>query len=112
MLQQEILKIVEDKIKEHVDIIDTKTKSQVERIRKLFDSKQYRNFTLSFGNLSNNPSIGGKIIKDCKTIRIINKEIDNMIKEYNYETKNIQLKDKNGSHFYAFITKWSCEKSA
>jgi hypothetical protein len=77
---EEILEIVEDKIKEHGDIIDKETKSQVEKIRKLFDSKQFKN-TLNFGN-DNALSIGGKIIKDCKTIRIINKNIDKMIKEH------------------------------
>ena len=76
-----ILKMVEDKIEKHGDIIDKKIKSQVERIRKLFDSKQFKNLSLSFGN-DNYPSIGGKIIKDCKTIRIINKDIDKMIKEH------------------------------
>jgi len=77
---EEILEIVELKIKEHADIIDPKTKSNVERIRKLFDSKQFKN-TLNFDN--DNPSLfGGKIIKDCKTIRIINKKIDKMIKEH------------------------------
>ena len=76
---KEILEIVEAKIKEHVDIIDPKTKSNIERIRKLFDSKQFKNtIHVSFGN-DNYPSIGGKIIKDCKTIRIINKEIDRLI---------------------------------
>ena len=85
---KEILKSVEDKIKEHGDIIDIKRKNQVERIRALFDSKQVKNFTLSFGN-ENSPSIEGKIIQDCKTIRIINKEIDKMIKEHmNKEHKN------------------------
>ena len=81
-----ILKMVEDKIKEHGDIIDPKTKSRVERIRKLFDSKQFKN-KLNFDN-DNSSSIGGKIIKDCKTIQIINKEIDKIIKEYvNKEVK-------------------------
>jgi len=78
---KEILKSVEDKIKEHGDIIDKKTKYQIERIRKLFDSEQFKNMTLSFGN-NNSPSIGGKIIQDCKTIRTINKHIDKMIKEH------------------------------
>ena len=73
------LEIVEDKIKEHGDIIDIKTKHQVERIHKLFDSDKFKN-TLNFDN-DNSSSIGGKIIKDCKTIRIINKEIDKMIKQ-------------------------------
>jgi len=82
------LEIVEDKIKEHGDIIDIKTKHQVERIHKLFDSDKFKNMTLSFGN-NNSPSIGGKIIQDCKTIRRINKEIDKMIKEHmNKEHKN------------------------
>lgn len=78
---KEILKSVEDKIKEHGDIIDIKRKHQVERIRKLFDSEQFKNSSLSFGN-ENSPSIGGKIIQDCKIIRAINKEIDKMIKEH------------------------------
>jgi hypothetical protein len=75
---KEILKSVEDKIKEHGDIIDKETKNQVERIRALFKSEQFRNMTLSFGN--NKLQI--KIIQDCKTIRAINKEIDKMIKEH------------------------------
>ena len=78
---KEILKSVEDKIKEHGIIIDIKRKHQVERIRKLFDSEQFKNSSLSFGN-ENSPSIGGKIIQDCKRIRAINKEIDKMIKEH------------------------------
>ena len=91
---KEILKSVEDKIKEHGDIIDIKTKHQVERIRKLFDSEQFKNMTLSFGN-NNSPSIGGKIIQDCKTIRAINKEIDKMIKEHMREyMKKEHLKKK------------------
>ena len=50
--------------------------------------------TLSFGN-DNASSIGGKIIKNCKTIRIINKEIDKMIKEHmNKEHKN-KKQEKN-----------------
>lgn len=91
---KEILKSVEDKIKEHGDIIDIKTKHQVERIRKLFDSEKFKNMTLSFGN-NNSPSIGGKIIQDCKTIRAINKEIDKMIKEHMREyMKKEHLKKK------------------
>jgi hypothetical protein len=91
---KEILKNVEKKIKEHGDIIDKKTKHQVERIRKLFDSEQFKNMTLSFGN-NNSPSIGGKIIQDCKTIRAINKEIDKMLKEHmNKETKKQTKKQK------------------
>jgi hypothetical protein len=89
---EKILKIVESKIKEHGDIIDSKTKSQVERIRKLFDSQQFKNMTLSFGN-DNASSIGGKIIQDCKTIRIINKEIDKMIKQEK-QRKQEQEKEK------------------
>jgi hypothetical protein len=46
--------------------------------------------TLSFGN-DNSSSIGGKIIQDCKTIRIINKEIDKMIKQ---EKKEKEKQDK------------------
>ena len=77
-----ILKMVEAKIEKHGDIIDKEIKSQVGRIHKLFDSKQFKNtIHVSFGN-DNYPSIGGKIIKDCKTIRIINKKIDKMIKEH------------------------------
>ena len=78
---EKILEIVESKIKEHGDIIDSKTKSRVEKIRNLFDSKQFRNFTWSYGN-ENSPSIRGKIIQDCKKIREINKEIDKIIKEH------------------------------
>ena len=88
-----ILKIVEGKIKEHGDIIDIKIKNQVERIRKLFDSKQFKNMTLSFGN-ENSPSIGGKIIHDCKRIRAINKEIDEMIKEYENKEAKKQTKQQ------------------
>jgi hypothetical protein len=55
-------------------------KSHVERIRKLFDSKQFKN-TFNFDN-DNSSSVGGKIIQDCKTIRAINKHIDKMIKEH------------------------------
>jgi hypothetical protein len=87
---EKILEIVESKIKEHGDIIDSKTKSRVERIRKLFDSKQFKN-TLNFGN-DNASSIGGKIIKDCKTIQIINKEIDKMIKEHMNKKKQVNKK--------------------
>lgn len=87
-----ILKMVEAKIKEYGDIIDIKTKNQVVRIRKLFDSKQFKNLSLSFGN-ENSPSIGGKIIQDCKRIRAINKEIDKMIKEHmKQENKDKQQK--------------------
>jgi hypothetical protein len=89
---KEILENVEDKIKEHGDIIDSKTKSQVERIRKLFDSEQFKNSSLSFGN-ENSPSIGGKIIQDCKTIQIINKEIDKIIKQEK-QRKQEQEKEK------------------
>ena len=77
-----ILKMVEAKIEKHGDIIDKKIKSQVERIRKLFDSKQFKNLSLSFGNENSPPSIGGKIIQDCKKIREINKQIDKVIKEH------------------------------
>ena len=88
---KEILEIVESKIKEHGDIIDPKTKSNVERIRKLFDSEQFKN-TLNFDN-DNSSSIGGKIIKDCKTIRIINKKIDKMIKEQEKREEVLKLLD-------------------
>jgi hypothetical protein len=76
-----ILKMVEAKIEKYGDIIDKEIKSNVERIRKLFDSKQFKNITVSFGN-SNIPSVGEKIIKECKTIRVINKQIDKMIKKH------------------------------
>ena len=96
---EKILKIVESKIKEHGDIIDSKTKSQVERIRKLFDSQQFKNMIhVSFGN-DNYPSIGGKIIKDCKTIRIINKDIDKMIKEHMNKEKQVNKKNTVNSKF-------------
>jgi len=88
---KKILEIVESKIKEHGDIIDPKTKSHVERIRKLFDSNQFKN-TLNFDN-DNSSSIGGKIIQDCKTIQIINKEIDKMIKQEK-QRKQEQEKEK------------------
>jgi hypothetical protein len=91
---KEILKSVEDKIKEHGIIIDIKRKHQVERIRKLFDSEQFKNSSLSFGN-ENSPSIGGKIIQDCKRIRAINKEIDKIIKEHmKQENKDKQQKKR------------------
>ena len=89
---KEILKSVEDKIKEHGIIIDIKRKHQVERIHKLFDSEQFKNSSLSFGN-ENSPSIGGKIIQDCKRIRAINKEIDKMIKEH-MKRENINKKQE------------------
>lgn len=73
-----ILKMVEDKIEKHGDIIDIKTKHQVKAIRELFDSKQFKNMTFSFGN----NLFEQKIIKECKTIRAINKEIDKMIKKH------------------------------
>ena len=84
-----ILEMVEEKIENHKDIIPKKTKSEVLRIRKLFESNEYKNTniaTLSFGNNTNNTNkigIGGKIIQDCKIIRAINKEIDKLIKEKN-----------------------------
>jgi hypothetical protein len=88
---KEILKSVEDKIKEHGDIIDKETKNKVERISALFKSEQFRNMTLSFGN----DKLQIKIIQDCKTIRAINKEIDKMIKEHNREyMKKEHLKKK------------------
>jgi hypothetical protein len=73
-----ILQIVESKIKERGDIIDIKTKSQVKAIRELFDSKQYKNETFLFGN----NLFEQKIIRYCKTIRVINKQIDKMIKDH------------------------------
>ena len=88
-----ILEIVEAKIEKHGDIIDIKTKHQVERIRKLFDSKQFKNLSLSSGN-ENSPSIGGKIIQDCKRIRAINKEIDKMIKEHMKKEQKQRNQDK------------------
>lgn len=88
-----ILIMVEAKIEKHGDIIDIKTKRQVERIRKLFDSKQFKNLSLSFGN-ENSPSIGGKIIQDCKRIRAINKEIDKMIKEHMKKEQKQRKQDK------------------
>ena len=89
---EEILKKVEDKIKEHGDIIDEETKSQVEEISKSFNSF-YSNESqppiLVFGNLPND------IIHQCKTIRIINKEIDKMIKEHmNKEKQEKEEKNK------------------
>lgn len=82
---KKILKSVEDKIKEHGDIIDKETKNKVEIIRALFKSEEFRNMTLSFGN----DKLQIKIIQDCKTIRRINKQIDKMIKEHmNKEHKN------------------------
>jgi hypothetical protein len=91
-----ILKMVEAKIEKHGDIIDKKIKSQVERIRKLFDSKQFKNLSLSFGN-ENSPSIGGKIIQDCKRIRVINKQIDKMIKEH-MKKEHKQIKQVNNKN--------------
>ena len=91
-----ILKMVEGKIEKHGDIIDIKTKNQVERIRKLFDSKQFKNLSLSFGN-ENSPSIGGKIIQDCKRIRAINKQIDKMIKEH-MKKEHKQRKEVNNKN--------------
>jgi hypothetical protein len=94
LLNKKILEIVEEKIKEHGDIIDKKTKNQVERIRKLFDSEQFKNMTLSFGN-NNSPSIGGKIIQDCKIIRAINKEIDKLIREKQKQEKQRKREQEN-----------------
>ena len=92
---KKILEIVESKIKEHGDIIDPKTKSQVERISKLLDSKQFKNtIHVSFGN-ENSPSIGGKIIQDCKRIREINKDIDKMIKEHMNKIKKEKQEQEN-----------------
>jgi hypothetical protein len=90
---EKILKMVEDKIKENEDIIDTETKNQVKMIRTLFNSKQYKNITLSFGN--NSQRIELNIIQKCKTIRIINKKIDKMIKdEIQRKQKQEQEKEK------------------
>ena len=88
---EEILKKVEDKIKEHGDIIDEETKSQVEEISKSFNSfysNESQPPTLVFGNLPND------IIHQCKTIRIINKEIDKMIKEHMNKEKQEKEKEK------------------
>lgn len=92
-----ILKMVEAKIEKHGDIIDKEIKSQVGRIRKLFDSKQFKNLSLSFGN-DNSPSIGGKIIHDCKRIRSINKQIDKIIKEHK-QRKQVNNKNTTTSKF-------------
>jgi len=93
---KKILKMVEAKIEKHGDIIDIKTKNQVERIRKLFDSKQFKNLSLSFGS-ENSPSIGGKIIQDCKRIRAINKQIDKIIKEH-MKKEHKQRKEVNNKN--------------
>lgn len=99
---ESILKMVEDKIEKHGNIIDKEIKSQVGRIRKLFDSKQFKNLSLSFGN-DNSPSIGGKIIHDCKRIRAINKQIDKMIKEHmkkeQKQRKEVNKKNTTTSNF-------------
>ena len=87
---KEILEIVEDKIKEHGNIIDEKTKSHVEEIRKSFDSfylNKSQPLILVFGNLPND------IIRQCKMIRIINKDIDKMIKQEK-QRKQEQEKEK------------------
>lgn len=92
-----ILKMVEVKIEKHGDIIDKETISQIGRIRKLFDSKQFKNMIhVSFGN-KNSPSIGGKIIQDCKRIRAINKQIDKMIKEH-MKKEHKQRKEVNNKN--------------
>lgn len=79
---KKILEEVEEKIGNHKDIIPKQIKSEVLRIRKLFESNEYKNTNiLSFGNNTNNIHqirIGGKIIQDCKRIRAINKEIDKL----------------------------------
>jgi len=85
-----ILKRVEAKIEKHGDIIDIKTKGRVKAIRALFDSKQFKNMTFSFGsNLFEQ-----KIIKECKTIRVINKEIDKMIKKHMKKEQKQRKQDK------------------
>jgi len=89
---KEILKSVEDKIKEHGDIIDKETKSQVEEIRKSFDSfysNKSQPLILVFGNLPND------IIRQCKMIRIINKDIDKMIKEHMNKEKQRKQEQEN-----------------
>jgi len=75
---KKILEMVEAKIKDHGDIIDKETKNQVEEIRKTFNSfysNESQQFKIVFGNLPND------IIHQSKRIQIINKKIDNMIKE-------------------------------
>lgn len=99
-----ILEIVEGKIEKHGDIIDKEIKSQVERIRKLFDSKQFKNLSLSFGNENSPPSIGGKIIQDCKKIREINKQIDKVIKEHK-QRKEVNNKNTTTSKFLSDLLK-------
>lgn len=68
-----------------------KQKSHVEEINKSFDSF-YSNKSqppvLVFGNLPND------IIHQCKRIQIINKKIDNMIKEKIKQEKQEQEKEK------------------
>lgn len=86
-----ILQIVEEKIKEHGDIIDIKTKRHVIAIRELFDSKQFKNITFSFGN----KLFEQKIIQACKTIRAINKQIDKMIKEHMKKEKQEKQEKEN-----------------
>jgi len=73
---EKILKEVEEKIKKYGNIIDIQTKNRVKKIRVLFNSDEfvkYKNYS-SIG-------IGMKIIQDCKTIRRINKKIDDLIRE-------------------------------
>ena len=92
----QILEAVENKINEYGDIIDVKIKNQVKRISVLFNSKQYKNsaqFSFRFGNNPDN-YFGGKIIQDCKTIRAINEQIDNLIKQH----KRKQHKSKVTTH--------------
>jgi len=91
-----ILEEVEEKIKEHGDIIPKQIKSEVLRIHKLFESNEYKNTNiLSFGNNTNNTNkIGGKIIQDCKRIRAINKEIDKLIRKKEEEEKQRKEKEE------------------
>ena len=68
-----ILQMVEAKIEKYGDIIDKETKRKVEEIRKSFESPQIKFVS---GNVPNN------IIRQCKIIRAINKQIDKMIKDH------------------------------
>ena len=86
---EKILEEVEEKIKKYENIIDIQTKNQVKKIRVLFNSDEfvkYKNYS-SIG-------IGMKIIQDCKTIRRINQEIDNLIREEQEEEEKTRGKDE------------------
>ena len=90
-----ILEMVEEKIEKHKDIIPKQIKNEVLRIRKLFDSNEYKNTnitTLSFGNNTNNTNkigFGGKIIQDCKRIRALNNEIDKVVIQHQKMSKEV-----------------------